>query len=69
MPMFSRLPKRNPYGHHDWLSRDYADIVCRAVGCQFNLAGKCAVPSIAIIADDGRCLGFKCKTVGPVTGD
>jgi hypothetical protein len=45
--------------HHPWLSRDYLDIDCQAIGCMFNKEKKCAVPSICKITPDGRCEGFK----------
>jgi len=48
-------------GHHDWISRDWLDIDCQAVGCMFNRDKKCMVPSRCKIADDGRCLGFLAK--------
>lgn len=35
--------------HHDWVSRDYADIDCKATGCKFNICGSCATPSRAKI--------------------
>ena len=49
------------YIGHPWASRDYADIDCSAIGCEYHLAGKCLVPSKATIGNEGRCLGFKAK--------
>lgn len=46
-------------GHHDWLSRDYPEVDCKATGCMFNLNDKCIVPSACKIGDDGKCAGFK----------
>lgn len=47
--------------HHDWLSRDWLDIDCKAVGCFFNRGGKCMVPSRCEIGDDGKCRGFQAR--------
>jgi len=55
-------------GHHDWLSRDYLDIDCQAIGCNFNREKKCAVPSRCKIASDGRCEGFLAKPTLPKGG-
>jgi len=44
--------------HHPWLSRDYLDIDCQAIGCISNKNKKCATPSICKITDDGKCSGF-----------
>lgn len=40
------------------VSRDWADLDCGASGCAFNRVGKCSVPSIAKVGEDGRCVGF-----------
>ena len=66
----NRIGRRNKWGHHDWVSRDYADVTCHATGCLFNKASKCAVPSLNIVDSSGKCSGFKCKP-GPkqIEGD
>lgn len=46
-------------GGPDWVSRDYVDLGCKAVGCMFNIGEKCAVPSHCKITPDGRCEGFR----------
>ena len=40
------------------VSRDWADVDCQAIGCQYNRNLKCSVPSLAKIGNDGRCTGF-----------
>ncbi len=68
--LFARMPKSNPGGHHDWLSRDHADIDCQATGCQFNKQKKCGVPSICKINDKGGCDGFISRPLPPkIDGD
>lgn len=57
------MPKENPHGHHDWVSRDYARLDCGATGCWFNDNGQCAVPSLCKIGEDGRCVSFTPKPV------
>jgi hypothetical protein len=59
------IPTENSGGHHDWVSRDYEDIDCRATGCQFNVSGKCATASRCKIGADGRCEGFVAKPIPP----
>lgn len=59
--LMARMPKGNHGGHHDWVSRDYADIDCGATGCKWNVAKKCGVPSICKIKPDGGCAGFEAK--------
>lgn len=56
-------------GHHPWASRDYEDIDCKAAGCMMNLNGKCAVPSVCKITEDGRCEGFIAKPPVKPEGD
>jgi len=63
------MPSGNRGGHHDWVSRDYEDIDCQAVGCQFNRSEKCMVPSRCKITADGRCEGFQAKPMPKVEGD
>ena len=41
-----------------WASRDIIDIDCRAVACKLNVDGKCSVPSVCEIGDNGSCVGF-----------
>lgn len=55
--LFGRMAKGS--GHHDWLSRDYLDITCHAVGCMFNKNHKCAIPAACKIGDDGMCSSFR----------
>lgn len=62
-----RLPKNS--GHHSFGSRDYEDIDCKAVGCRYNAAEKCMVPSRCRIGEDGRCRGFEVKPPPKVEGD
>lgn len=52
----SFMPRR---GHGYPVSRDWADVDCKAVGCRYNRAEKCMVPSRCKIGDDGRCKGFE----------
>jgi hypothetical protein len=65
-PFADTLPRglmpRIDHGHigHPWASRDWQDIDCSAP-CTFNRNGKCSVPSLAEIGDDGRCKGFQAK--------
>ena len=56
-----RMPKSNSGGHHDWLSRDYADLDCQAMGCIFNHNMKCIIPSRCKIGTGGMCEGFLSK--------
>ena len=56
--------------HHDWLSRDWLDIDCKAIGCKYNRSEKCMVPSLCSIGDDGRCKGFVAReTPKVIDGD
>lgn len=55
---FNRVAKGQ---HHNWISRDYLDIDCLAVGCEFNIEKKCGAPSRCEVGLDGRCLGFLIK--------
>ena len=41
------------------LSRDWQDLDCRSTACVNNRFGKCGIPSLAEIGEDGRCEGFK----------
>ena len=50
------------------LSRDWADIDCRAGSCRWNKRHKCSVPSLAEIGDDGRCKGFQPEISVPGAG-
>ena len=52
-------------GHHDWLSRDYEHIDCRAVGCLFNRGGVCGVPSKAKFNEEAKCEGFTLPPTKP----
>jgi len=54
-----RMAKHNPGGHNDFVSRDYAEIDCRATGCMWNRKEKCMVPGLAKIDPEGKCSGFK----------
>jgi hypothetical protein len=47
---------RRPYGFP--VSRDWEDIDCKAVGCQFNRGEKCMTPSRCKIGMKGECTGF-----------
>lgn len=60
---------RRPYDFP--VSRDWEDIDCKAVGCQYNRNEKCMVPSKCKINDEGRCNGFEAKALLPkaVDGD
>jgi hypothetical protein len=40
-------------------SREWEDIDCSAVSCQFNGLNKCISPSLAKINAEGKCAGFK----------
>lgn len=51
--------RRNPGGHHDWISRDYEEISCQATGCKYNVQKFCMVPSRCEIGPDGKCKGFE----------
>jgi hypothetical protein len=56
--------------HHDWVSRDYLDIDCKATGCKYNAAEKCMVPSRAKIGATGSCTGFEAKPLpAKIDGD
>jgi len=48
--------ERRPYGFP--VSRDWAEIDCRAEGCRYNVHRKCAVPSLCNIGMKGECTGF-----------
>ena len=47
----NRLMPRRPHGFP--VSRDWADMDCRAEGCRYNVHKKCAVPSRCKISNDG----------------
>jgi hypothetical protein len=48
--------------HHSGypVSRDWEQIDCKA-DCQWSVGGKCYVPSLAKLGEDGRCQGFQPK--------
>lgn len=55
---------------HGWQSRDTKDVDCKAAGCMFNRAEKCAVPTRCKITTTGSCEGFQAKPLPPkVDGD
>lgn len=55
---------------HGWQSRDTKDVDCKATGCMFNRAEKCAVPTRCKITTTGSCEGFQAKPMPPkVDGD
>lgn len=54
--MHGLMPHNDGYPN---LSRDWRDIDCTASACASNRLGKCGIPSIAEIGDDGRCKGFQ----------
>jgi len=43
------------------LSRDWDDLDCKSDSCAWNRIGKCTVPSVAKIGENGRCEGFTPK--------
>lgn len=52
------------------VSRDWADVNCAALGCNWNRNGKCGVPSLYAIGEDGRCTGFTPKPLpAKIDGD
>jgi hypothetical protein len=51
------LMPRRPHGFP--VSRDWADIDCKATGCMYNRNEKCMVPSRCKINTEGRCDGFE----------
>ncbi len=53
------LMPRRPHGFP--VSRDWADIDCKAVGCRFNQNEKCITPSRCKIGEHGGCIGFEAK--------
>jgi hypothetical protein len=56
--------------HLPWLSRDWLDIDCQAIGCKFNINKKCMTPSICKISPEGRCEGFTPKPLAAkIDGD
>lgn len=64
------MPRENrPYGFP--VSRDWADVDCKANGCRWNRAEKCMVPSRCQIGADGRCSGFEVppQQIGKLDGD
>ena len=55
---------------HGWQSRDTKDVDCKATGCMFNRAEKCAVPTRCKITTTGSCEGFQAKPMpSKVDGD
>ena len=63
VPRVQGLMPRRPHGFP--VSRDWADIDCRATGCRWNRNEKCIVPSRCKISDDGRCNGFEVPPLLP----
>jgi len=59
--LIGRIGHHNSAGHLPWLSRDYEQVSCQAVGCLFNREKACGVPSIAKMDETGKCTGFKAK--------
>lgn len=55
------LVDRNTNNGYPYISRDWQEIVCKAISCQWNRSGFCTTPSRAIINDDGRCNGFNLR--------
>jgi hypothetical protein len=61
------MPRR-PHGFP--VSRDWADVDCKATGCRFNQCEKCIVPSRCKINNEGRCEGFEAPLLNlKVDGD
>ena len=59
---------RRPHGYP--VSRDWANVDCRATGCRWNRLEKCMVPSRCKIGADGKCGGFEVPpAVTQVDGD
>jgi hypothetical protein len=55
------IAKHGLMPHNDgfpWLSRDWKEIDCSAKACKNYGNGRCLIPSVAEIGDDGRCKGF-----------
>lgn len=46
---------------YPFYSRDWQDIDCNAISCINNRNKKCLIPSLAIIDDNGKCIGFQIK--------
>jgi len=55
------LMPRRPHGFP--VSRDWADVNCKATGCRYNRNETCMVPSRCKIGTDGRCAGFEVPPV------
>lgn len=58
MRMPHHIPEHNYPFSRDW-GLDY--IKCSAESCICNRDGKCIIPSMCKIGDDGRCVNFKVK--------
>lgn len=63
------LMGRRARGHGFPVSRDWADLDCKAIGCRWNRNEQCIVPSRCKISNDGKCIGFEIPPVKPFDGD
>ena len=43
------------------VSRDYREILCGRVTCEWNISKFCSVPSLCVIGEDGKCEGYEVK--------
>jgi hypothetical protein len=51
------------------LSRDWADIDCKASSCKNNRDGSCLIPSKAELNEEGKCKGFSTKTQADIKAE
>ena len=57
-PEVHHLMDHGDHNRFPLLSRDWEDIDCGVKACANNRIGKCGVPSLCKIGEDGRCEGF-----------
>jgi hypothetical protein len=58
------------HGGPGWASGDWKELKCLAVGCTYNRAEECMVPTRCEILSDGRCKGFEAAAMPKqISGD
>lgn len=48
------------------VSRDWAEISCLALSCEYNRNAQCGVPSLAKFNEEGTCINKKIKPLKQV---
>ena len=56
--------------YNSWVSRDWKEINCKAIGCKYNREEFCMTPSRAKFDEQAKCSGFEARLdKGKIDGD